>query len=154
MYSSNNPDLILSIVCKRQCLTLNPYQGSHMVLKVLWKHWIVKSVLKTFKKYWIWPKCSYSIEKVWKLQIQPFVYSNVVLYCWWQFCRCFLHCVPCIKLQKNEDKWWYGSFFIQYWKGVEIVWKMIFENVWEPCLMHIWVVCWLFCVNMQTRFIE
>jgi len=30
--------------------------------------------LKTLKKYWIWLKCTWSIEKVWKFQIQQFVY--------------------------------------------------------------------------------
>ena len=58
------------------------------------------------KKYWIWPKCTKSIKKVWKFQIQPFVYSNFVLYRRWWFCRHFLHCVPPIKYWKNEDKWW------------------------------------------------
>jgi len=32
--------------------------GSHVVLKVLKKYLILKSVLKTLKKYWIWPKCA------------------------------------------------------------------------------------------------
>jgi len=53
-----------------------------------WKYWIVKSVFKTLKKYWIYPKCTEIIEKVWKFQIKPFVYSNFVLYRWWQSCRC------------------------------------------------------------------
>jgi len=41
-------------------------QGSHALLKVLKKYWLVKSVFKTLKKYWIWPKSTQSIEKVWK----------------------------------------------------------------------------------------
>jgi len=32
---------------------------SHAVLK---KYWISKSVFKTLKEYWIWPKCTWSIE--------------------------------------------------------------------------------------------
>jgi len=31
-----------------------------------WKYWMLNSVFKTLKKYWIWPKCTQSIEKVWK----------------------------------------------------------------------------------------
>jgi len=31
-------------------------QDSHAVLK---KYWISKSVFKTLKKYWIWPKCTF-----------------------------------------------------------------------------------------------
>jgi len=40
-------------------------KDSHVVLKLLKKYWIVKSVFKTLKKYWIWPKYAYSFEKVW-----------------------------------------------------------------------------------------
>jgi len=24
-------------------------------------------------------------------------------------------------------------FSYTYWKGIEKVWKVVFENVWEPC---------------------
>ena len=33
------------------------------------KHWFSKSAFKTLEKYWIWPKRTYSNEKVWKFQI-------------------------------------------------------------------------------------
>jgi len=37
---------------------VNAMQGLHVVLKVLMKYWIVKFVVKTLKKLWIWPKCA------------------------------------------------------------------------------------------------
>jgi len=43
-----------------------------------------------------WKTLAWSIEKVWKFQIQPSVYSNFVLKHWWKFRRCFLHWVPWI----------------------------------------------------------
>ena len=26
------------------------------------------------------------------------------------------------------------KFSIEYWKGIEKVWKIILKNVWEPCI--------------------
>jgi len=55
--------------------------------------------------------------KYWKSMEIPnstICFFKLILDRWWQFCRCFLHCVPWIKFWKNEDKWW-------CWKSMENV---------------------------------
>ena len=37
---------------------------------------LLQGTFKTLKKYLIWRKCAWSIEKVYKFQIQPVIYSN------------------------------------------------------------------------------
>jgi len=96
----------------------------HTASGFLKKYWVVKSVFKTLKKYWICPKCAWSIEKVWKFKIQPVIYSNFIVYRWWQFCRCFLHCDPRIKFRENEDNDGTKVFSFSIGK----VLKMGFEN--------------------------
>jgi len=95
-----------------------------------WKYWIVKSVFKALKKYWIWAKCTYSIEKVWKFQIPPFVCSNVVLYRWWQFFGCFLHSVPWVKFSKSEAKWLNGGIKVSQF-SIEKVLKGVENGFWK-----------------------
>jgi len=55
---------------------------------------IVLTLAEMYTKYWK------SMEILnWTICLLKFV-----LYCWWKFCRCFMHCVPWIKFWKNLDK--------------------------------------------------
>ena len=101
-------------------------QGYYAAFK---KNWIVKSVLNTLKKYWIWPKCTCSIEKVWKFQISPFFiqFFSLPLMAVLQM---VLHCVPWIKFSKNEKKWWYKNF--------DLILKMCGKPVYYRNLICMW----------------
>jgi len=62
--STNTP-----LPSRSQTVDADPRWGVKVIFRDptrYWKYWIVKSVFKTLKKYWICPKYALSIEKVWK----------------------------------------------------------------------------------------
>ena len=49
--------------------------------------------------------------------------------------------VSWLRISKNKDKAWYWTFLIKYWKGIETVRKIIFENAWEPWDRFLHLAC-------------
>ena len=89
-------------------------------------------VFKTLKKYWIWPKLTYSVEKVWNSKFSH-LFTQILFFTANDSFADVWRCVPRIKFWKNEDSYGIKVFHLAL-KSIEKVWKIGFENVWEPCI--------------------
>jgi len=102
---------------------------SYRVPTRYWKYWILKSVFKTLKKYWNWPKYALSIEKVWKFWMekkfevpeQNFTEGKAVHY----LCS-VMQCAKLSFMIKNLEKWrevmvlnFFNLVLKRYWKSME-----------------------------------
>jgi len=86
--------------------------------------------LQDLEKVLNWPKCTWSIEKVWKFQIQPFLHSSFCLYRGRQFCRCFFALCSTNKILEKWRKVMVLKFFHlvlkRHWISMENdLWKCL-----------------------------
>jgi len=107
----------------------NPVSELPRGIESIDKYWISKLVFKTLKKYWILPKCTLGIEKVWKFYMEKKSQVSERNFTEGKAIRYLCNVLQCVKLSfmvKNFEKWRevmvlnFSNFVLKrYWKSME-----------------------------------